>query len=294
MLENCLSISPSRICDFYRWNGERRRSDMPSISLNNLADNKHKGKMSKNATKRMSNAIDWLLAYATDKKVFSPKYGKKFNFLIGFVTLTLSSKQIHSDKEIKKKLLHQFLTECRWRWGVIHFVWKAERQKNGNIHFHIVTDKFIPYKELRDCWNRIQNKLGYVSRFAEHNNHCDPNSTDIHSVASIKNVALYIKKYMAKHEDEEQIEGNIWGLSYSLSKSKPLIISVENEVQKHFNYLKEMFLNQWKELEYCGLLFVNFRDYISQKKNIIVGQFLEHVSYWRDYWCSGQFSIKVS
>ncbi|GAH86291.1 unnamed protein product, partial [marine sediment metagenome] len=47
------------------------------------------------------------------------------------------------------------------------YVWRAEKQENGNIHFHFIVDNFIPWNELRNTWNRIQQNLGYISRFSE-------------------------------------------------------------------------------------------------------------------------------
>ena len=292
MFAKMLSISPSRMVVYDEWQGERRRSNMPNLSLENLKDNQHKGCLSKAAVKRMSNAIDWLLMYADKKKVVGKGRKTKTNYLIGFVTLTLSATQNHSDKVIKKTLLHQFLTEARWRWGVLHYVWKAERQKNGNIHFHLLTDKFIPYKELRDCWNRLQSKLGYISAFAENFGHCDPNSTDIHSVANVKNVSAYVKKYMAKHEDEESIQGNIWGLSYSLSKSKNYTMFMSEDVERDFDFLKNQFIERFKVLDYCDLLCVNFRDIVDKSKNKIVRVFASYVQEMKSLFNANQLVLK--
>lgn len=92
---------------------------------------------------------------------------KKFlyNFRCSFITLTLPSKQIHSDIEIKKKCLNQFLVELRKHYGVNNYLWKAELQQNENIHFHIVCDRYIDFQALRRRWNRIVNKLGYLDKY---------------------------------------------------------------------------------------------------------------------------------
>ncbi len=36
-------------------------------------------------------------------------------------------------------------------YQVDYYVWKAEPQKNGNIHFHILMDRWVDYKDI----NRI-------------------------------------------------------------------------------------------------------------------------------------------
>lgn len=217
---------------------DERLLDLDNLELSTNDKNKppkfkhHTGIISKKATKRINNAIDWLLLLARDKEAFNIKEKRKFKFKICFITLTLSSEQKHSDNEIKNKLLNQFLVEARKKWKVDKYVWRAEKQVNGNIHFHIVIDKFIDYKSLVTTWNRIQNKLGYIDQYSLNQKEffkngfvfrkklakkwsyarqrkayyagkaCGfkcPNSTDIHSVKGIKNLSAYLSKYCTKN-----------------------------------------------------------------------------------------------
>ena len=129
--------------------------------------NSTKGIVSKTAKRKINRAVDYLILLSSTTKAHSNYSGRFFNFKVGFITLTLPSKQIHSDNEIKEKCLNQFLIEIRKRYHVKNYIWRAELQKNGNIHFHIIVDKFIYWNELRDRWNRIINKLGYVDRYRE-------------------------------------------------------------------------------------------------------------------------------
>lgn len=82
--------------------------------------------------------------------------------LCTFITLTLPSKQTHSDIEITKFCVNPFLSYARKYWGVRHYIWKKELQKNGNLHYHFVTDRYIDCANLRRAWNRIINQ-GKVS-----------------------------------------------------------------------------------------------------------------------------------
>lgn len=153
------------------------------------------------------------------------------NYKLGMITLTLASIQHNTDEEIKKNLLNNFLQICRTKWKIENYIWKAEKQDNGNIHFHIIIDKFVSHTEIRESWNRIQNKkdyeyidnyrkkmkLKYVNGFIPEFESCcevekqkerydrnilenwsNPNSTDIHSLKNIRNAAAYISKYLAK------------------------------------------------------------------------------------------------
>jgi hypothetical protein len=166
--------------------------------MDNLLDNSTHGKLSSSATKKAKKAIKYLLLQSNSKKVYNPKFRTTFDFKVNFITLTLASKQVHTHQAIKAKLLNQFLIEAKKKWNLTNYVWRAEQQKNGNLHFHILSDKFIPYNELRDCWNRIQNKLGYIDRFKKTEHKRSPNSTDIHSLRKINNVYQYVTKYMTK------------------------------------------------------------------------------------------------
>lgn len=232
----------------------------------------HSGIISKKAKKRINNAIDWLLLLAQDKTVYSTKSKKKFKFKISFITLTLASTQQHSDNEIKKELLNHFLVEARKKWKVDKYVWRAEKQKNGNIHFHIVVDKFINYDELRNVWNRIQNKLGYVDEYQKKQkeffkngfkfrpelsknwsyakqrkayykalscNFTKPNSTDIHSVKGIKNLSSYLSKYCTKNPDYElQREAIVKTKAYVFKPEIPVF-----EQMKPIKVYKEQLVN---------------------------------------------------
>jgi hypothetical protein len=169
-------------------------------SLANLSLNYNHNKLSDKAKQKAKRAIKYLIYQSSEKTAYNYKTHSKFKFKLCFITLTLSSEQLHSDKDIKKTLLNQFLIEAKKKWKIEHYVWKSERQQNGNIHFHILTDRFIPWLELRNTWNRIQNKLGYVDNYEKKYHKKSPNSTDIHSLNNIQNISAYMIKYMIKDQ----------------------------------------------------------------------------------------------
>lgn len=241
-----LSIHPDKICVYNEIHWEpckpsRYKMNLPIECYLSKMDNfkgtstNHNGKVSKHAKRKMVKAIDYLLMMANPKNSAQMPDGKTVRFCIAFITLTLPSKQIHSDNEIKKECLNQLLIELKTRHRVKNYVWRAEKQKNGNIHFHIIVDKFINWNELRNRWNRIINKLGYVDRYQinqkafhstgfrfrpeiskdwdyEHqlkayregarHDFKNPNSTDIHSIKRIRNIKNYVTKYLTKNEDD--------------------------------------------------------------------------------------------
>jgi hypothetical protein len=138
-----------------------------------------------------------------------------------FVTLTLPSKQKDSDNVIKRRVFTPFIQEIIRSYGVQYYFWRAEPQLNGNIHFHLIIDSYIHWKQLRDLWNKHVDTLGYIDNFEKEHKHRDPNSTDIHKLQKIKNVAAYVCKYVTKDEGCRKIDGRIWGCSTELHNCKP-------------------------------------------------------------------------
>lgn len=207
-------------------------------SLINLTNNKRKKEISEKSKHKIKRATKLLLYHTKSKKAYNRSTGKTFTFKVNFITLTLSAAQIHSDNEIKSKLLNQFLIEAHKKWHIQYYIWRAERQQNGNIHFHILTDQYIPWLELRNTWNRIQEKLGYISAFHSRVGHRNPNSTDIHSLRKIDNIAAYITKYLTKIEDKEPIKGENWRASKELSNIKGAQIDITDELYKEIERLQ--------------------------------------------------------
>lgn len=246
----CVSVHPAQITTFSNVSWHPYKPKRPERSLQNLKRNKHDGHLSDSAQKKLTRSTDYLLYLSRNRDVKLPYKGKHWKFRIAFVTLTLSAEQIHADQAIKNLFLNHFLTQAKQKWGMQRYVWRAEKQKNGNLHFHILTDTFIPWYELRDVWNNIQGKLGYIDRYRQKmkqwhnegfkvrnellhawpeykqrkayqaglkNDFQSPNSTDIHSVRFIKDIRAYVKKYMKKNEQELPVTGRIWGCSYDLA-----------------------------------------------------------------------------
>src|SRR5690606_40476869 len=89
---------------------------------------------------------------------------------IGFITLTLPSKQKDPTKFITNNLFNQFLTEIRQRTKMENYVWRLEFQKNKNVHYHIVTDTYIDYHLVLKIWNRILDNYGYIKPYTEKHN----------------------------------------------------------------------------------------------------------------------------
>jgi hypothetical protein len=103
---------------------------------------------------------------------------------------------VHTDNEIANGILKPFLRWWRDRNPALLYVWKAEVQDNGNIHFHVTSNSFIHHEVLRRHWNKKCELLKYTSRSRSTN----PNSTDVHAVKNVRNLASYLCAYITKKD----------------------------------------------------------------------------------------------
>lgn len=209
-----------------------------------------------------------------------------------FITLTLASEQQHEDRVIKFELLNQFLTELRTKFSMHHYIWKAEKQKNGNIHFHIIVDVYIKYSQIREIWNRIQNKLGYVDRFknnivalgfdhyvaramennssltlsqcrarwrkGQETNWENPPSTEIRQVEKVRKIGAYFAKYFSKPTSLDPGFGRIWFASRELTQDIQIRKLMCSEDQELFSNLVKYFPDRFKQYDYCSAVYINF------------------------------------
>ena len=216
-----LQIRGSLLCvynDFSYLNINKRYNENSRINLSNRNDKKG---FSKKAIKTLSSYLQIWYNCVDAHVQHSRNYKKEFNRYMTFVTLTLSSQQTHTDKEIKRQCFDRFITYSKRKFGLSTYVWCCEPQENGNIHFHIVFDRFVDHSSLRSLWNDCQNVLGYVDKFKEKHGHDNPNSTDIHSLRKINYIDRYLCKYMSKNECRRSIDGALWGCSDNLKDLKP-------------------------------------------------------------------------
>lgn len=248
-------------------------------------------KMSQPTIRKIQKAVRYLNFMAVDKKMTNVVSGKDFKFRICFATLTLSSPQVHSDNVLKKILINQLLVELKKKYKINNYVWRLEKQLNGNAHFHFLFDKFIPHTELREVWNRLQNKLGYVDRYqakmidisfndykklygstskksesqiraayakGKATKWVYPNSTDIHSLLFINDIDKYLIKYMSKDEQNKGIEGRLWGCSQSLSNITGAREIVDSNISDELNRLIDYKAVKHVKGDYYEILFLDW------------------------------------
>ena len=267
-----ISIKPYGITLYeqYLTSRPRNEDELPRPYRWRPSHNQPSGIISPRAARRIESALKWLLFFSRSQKVYDRENRRFIKFRLCFVTITLSSTQRHSDQVIKSRLFNQLLTELREQNNMQHYIWRAEKQENGNIHFHLVTNVFLNAAKLRQKWNRIQNKSGYVDAYAARmhaqvHNFADyyrlfssqgtpaqlrrrfiqgqatawhnPNSTDIHSVRHVNDRTRYLCKYLCKnllseYKSYEEIPPHLLvsGKLWGLSQSLSALKKITTEV----------------------------------------------------------------
>lgn len=223
---DCLQIRNSALCLYSTPLEKLPRSKKQKFTEKNLY-NTYKGDISKLSRKNISRAVQLLIQVSPIVWYINPLTGKKNHHRLTFLTLTFSCSKIVSLREEYQKSLLPLLRWLKEVKKVENYVWKAEYQKRGQLHYHITTNKFIEWTELRNKWNYIQKQNGYLQEYFSKHNSYDANSTDVHAVYKIKDIESYLIKYMQKdvvsnNEDdklpinENKCKGKVWGCSENL------------------------------------------------------------------------------
>lgn len=183
---------------------------------------KYSGQVTSGSKKRLTKAISLLIQSTKPRWIKNPVTKKSQYFQLSFITLTIPNQDKAKDaKFTHKNLLEPMLRVLRRRHQLKSYVWKAELQANGSVHYHLTSDIWINHTELRNEWNAILTKNGLLDGYYSENGNYNANSTDIHSVKKVKNMEAYLVKYVTKeYQNSVALNGKVWDCSRNLKASK--------------------------------------------------------------------------
>ena len=233
-----LTTSQAVIYNEYKHRNTRTTKEIDNEM--NLTRGQYNGELSYKTKRRITNKLNlWLqsLAFAQSKVKLPNNYRTRKPT---FITLTLPTEQLHDDREIKRTALTPFISEIVKKYNVLHWFWIAETQKNGNIHFHLICDSYIPHQVIRETWNRNLAKLGYIKRFFAKHGHNNPNSTDVAGLATFTNAVKYVVKYVQKNTNCRPIKGRLNGMSSKLEKLVPFTTAIDSDTE---NLIDELLID---------------------------------------------------
>lgn len=177
------------------------RKQVTPTSQSNLTRGLFNGYISKESGRVIRKRLEaWIKSVQINKDV-NGKHKNPGHSHIVFATLTLPSQQCHGDNEIKRNVLMPFLQQLKRKTGVGEYFWSAEPQKNGNLHFHVLFDRYIDKDRLNDYWLGATDTLGYYSRYVAATGDINPPSTKINVCPADMSLVKYIMKYVSKQPE---------------------------------------------------------------------------------------------
>jgi hypothetical protein len=253
-----LKISPKSICS-YTVDPLKTRSKLQELTaLDNLSKAYKGGVMTDPVAKRLKSMLNvWLTGIFNEKERLK-QFGQTTKVYPVFLTLTLSKMQVHDDNFIKRELLMRYIETLKSKYGVINYYWRAEKKLDKRIHFHLIIDKFVHWKQLRQEWNYQQSKYEYHNPIIIGSSDLGCNSIDVDKINSGEACANYVTKYVCKSEDEQPIIGRIWGCSTALHALKPCVVVADaNMLQSFVKIVNSPLVYVKKEDTYSIITFKN-------------------------------------
>jgi len=202
------------------------------------------------------------------------------NFRLAFVTLTLPVKQFHTDNDIKKNCLAPFIDNLCKTHSVTQYIWRAEKQVNGNLHFHMIINAPIPFYMIRYQWNKQLNKLGYIDKFYLKHGHRNPPTEQIVAPKKIKNLQSYLTKYLTKTQGLNQVQGKNYGISQNLRSFKFPVCERFAPLWNTIQQLKQHFKPKIITGDFFKILVLSFHKYFKYLDDTLKTFF---VNYFQSY-----------
>ena len=136
---------------------------------------------------------------------------------LSFVTLTFLNK-VTDEQAVN--LLRKFVDNVKKRSENFQYIWVAERQaKNdffkGNIHFHMITNKYWKIEKWWNYWLDLQKKNGIVPRDESYKPSSAFDARQLNS-NNIRSIASYVTKYVTKNNDKFNCQ--VWNCSRQVSE----------------------------------------------------------------------------
>lgn len=236
----------------------------------------YSGEVTEGTRKRIAMAIDIFLQISPPRFIHNPVTQRRQKFQLSFITLTISRAEEVPASE-GHKALKVFLQHFKKPWSkrrmseqMRTYIWKAEVQKRGQLHYHITTNVFLHLVEIRRVWNDIQRSRGWLDEYHKAYGKWDANSTDVHSVYKLKDVGRYLQKYIAKQEfrpsaaaaeagfpcllEPVRLDAKVWGCSEDLKGAKRFTAELDELTWDTICDAYGAGAIKYKEMERCRFL----------------------------------------
>ncbi len=265
-----VKVTYNKVVVYKEYQGIRNNGKDNENSIKNLEKKHTATKLTTKHKKKMETILEnWLTAIEIANTVNDSKRGY-YQKKLTFITLTLPATQMHTDKEIKRHALNRMILNFKRKFGVTHYFWIIETQKNGNLHFHIIVDRYVSYNTLKILWNNIMRDMGYIDQYRKNQlewhkegfrvksnllknwdidkqkkayaynkqtNFNHPNSVDVKKIGESKNLFAYLLKYVSKGSDGRELDGRLFGYSDGLKLIKSFDDTIDTSMCMFLNEL---------------------------------------------------------
>ena len=252
-------------------------------SLENLNTGYKTNGISKETRKKIKKHVVVLNLFS-EEKLFEDKNNQKVKGKCKFITLTLPADQEHTDQFITKNLLGGFLNMCRKENVLRNYVWRAEKQKRGNIHYHIITDCIVSNSLIYRIWLRQCSKFGYLKKYSdkfskmsfreyqfsqqstgasrerllyrynkgEKNNWEKPNCTDVKNVEGTDGIIKYLSKYLSKENNSDNIvKGRVWAASEGVRAAAEVLYKNQEFNKTAYEHAEQILRKEVEVFDFC-------------------------------------------
>lgn len=164
----------------------------------------YSGTVTDHAANRIKRTVDVFLQKSPERTIWNTATNQQNQFRANFITLTIPDEKEVDGKEgykgLKVFIDHFRKTKSKRALSeqLKSYIWKAELQRRGQLHYHITANSFLNLWEIRRVWNGICFRRGWMSEYISKYGNTNPNSTDVHAVYKVDDLQAYLSKYLSK------------------------------------------------------------------------------------------------
>jgi hypothetical protein len=278
-VQEVAKIMPSSVTVYKKSIG-RSLSEAQLIALShNWTSHEYNGFMSKETRVKVLNMLSaWqeaIYVHSEERK----SAGKPQQHKLRFLTLTLSKQTDLNDNDIKRLALVPFIQELKRQFNVVHYFWRAEAQKCGRIHFHLIVDKWLDKNVVNYIWDKAQNLAGITEIEPIWKPTYSSPSTRIEVIKGGESAFEYVVKYVSKDEGVRKIDGRIWGCSDGLRNITVPTVKVDVQLAKELTQLIDDQQSKVLEYDYARIYMI---DVLRQKTTKANHLLYDMVYYYSD------------
>jgi len=230
---------------------------MPNIHYNGnisyFADNNFTGHNKEQAKDYGNKEKKYFLRYKHYRQIASAAgymYEHRKNKVV-FFTFTIQDNI--TDNRISNPAFSYAIQRLKQNYGLHSYIWVAEKQKRGAIHYHCLFDiPYTDYDTLKRIWSEVGEKYGIkISR----KNSVSGSKGRSAVVNSMEKAVKYLTKYIAKGingKNEQTFPGRVYAISRNINV-KPLQISHETALKYASTQTRAPLVGEHTEVLFCDV-----------------------------------------